>query len=179
MVGNLLPDFTKQISKTAYTHEVIQGVELHRFIDRYTDEHPIFKQSRNRISTERKRFSPILIDIFYDHFLAINWRQYSDNSLLDSTQFYYTQLSRADIQMPVRLQDTIKRMPEVDLLYNYRTFKGIEHAVNRVSQRIRFKNNLYGGVEELTNNFSALEADFHPFFMELEKAVEHYKQEAG
>ena len=54
--------------------------------------------------------------------------------------------------------------------------KGMEHAVNRVSQRIRFENNLYGGVEELENNFADLEADFHPFFMELQDAVSDYKE---
>ena len=175
MVGNLLPDFTKQISQHAYSHEVLQGVELHRFIDSYTDSHPLFKQSRSRISTERKRFSPILIDIFYDHFLAINWSQYSDESLLESTQFYYLQLDQANISLPLRLTEAIERMPKIDLLYNYRTLKGIEHAVNRVSQRIRFENNLHGGIVELENNFVDLEADFHLFFSDLQEAVKRYK----
>lgn len=176
MVGNLLPDFTKQISGQEYSHEVLQGAELHRFIDRYTDKHPIFKQSRSRVSTERKRFSAVLIDIFYDHFLAKNWDLYSKDSLLESTQFYYLQLSQAEMPLPLRLTEAIARMPKIDLLYNYRTLKGIEHAVNRVSQRIRFENNLHGGIEELENNFLELEADFHRFFVELQDAVTDYKQ---
>ncbi|MGB5965431.1 MAG: ACP phosphodiesterase [Sulfurimonadaceae bacterium] len=49
-------------------------------------------------------------------------------------------------------------------------------AVNRVSQRIRFENNLHGGVEELENNFADLEADFHPFFAQLQDAVKSYKE---
>ena len=175
MVGNLLPDFTKQISKREYSHEVLQGVELHRFIDQYTDNHPLFKQSRSRISTERRRFSPVLIDIFYDHFLALNWEQYSNSSLLESTQFYYQKLAQAEIPLPARLSEAILRMPKIDLLYNYRTLKGIEHAVNRVSQRIRFENNLHGGIVELENNFVDLEADFHLFFSDLQEAVTRYK----
>ena len=175
MVGNLLPDFTKKITEQEYSNEIIQGVELHRFIDAYTDKHPVFKQSRSRISTERRRFSAVLIDIFYDHFLAINWEQYSSNSLLESTQFYYTQLSQAEMLIPVRLEEAIERMPKIDLLYNYRTLKGIEHAVNRVSQRIRFENNLHGGIVELENNFVDLEADFHLFFTDLQEAVSRYK----
>ena len=171
MVGNLLPDFTKQISGQAYSNEVLQGAELHRFIDRYTDSHPIFKQSRSRISTERRRFSGVLIDIFYDHFLAINWDLYNNDSLLQSTQFYYLQLCQAEMPLPLRLTEAIERMPKIDLLYNYRTLKGIEHAVNRVSQRIRFENNLHGGIVELENNFAELEADFHLFFRDLQEAV--------
>lgn len=175
MVGNLLPDFTKQINEQAYPPEVMQGVALHRYIDRYTDNHPIFKLSRSRISTERRRFSAVLIDIFYDHFLAMNWEQYHPIPLRESTQFYYNQLAQAGITLPLRLSDAIERMPKIDLLYNYRTLKGIEHAVNRVSQRIRFENNLYGGIVELEENFAELEADFHLFFNELQEAVSRYK----
>ncbi|MDA3946814.1 MAG: hypothetical protein PF439_09065 [Helicobacteraceae bacterium] len=72
MIGNLLPDFTKQISEEEYSAEIMQGVRLHRFIDTYTDAHPIVQQSKERISSQRRRFAPILIDIFYDHFLAIH-----------------------------------------------------------------------------------------------------------
>ena len=175
MVGNLLPDFTKQINEQTYTHEVLQGVELHRFIDAYTDSHPIFKESRSRISTDRRRFSAVLIDIFYDHFLAINWEQYHPKPLHESTQFYYTQLAQAEMPLPVRLEEAIERMPKIDLLYNYSTLKGMEHAVNRISQRIRFENNLHGGIVELENNFTDLEADFHLFFSDLKEAVARYK----
>ena len=176
MVGNLLPDFTKQISEKEYSPEVLQGVDLHRFIDAYTDSHPMFKASRRKVSTGRRRFSAVLIDIFYDHFLAINWEQYHHKPLLESTQFYYTQLAQAEMPLPARLSEAILRMPKIDLLYSYSTLKGIEHAVNRVSQRIRFENNLHGGIVELENNFADLEADFHLFFSDLQVAVTRYKE---
>ena len=66
-------------------------------------------------------------------------------------------------------------MPQIDLLYNYQTLKGIEHAVNRTAQRIRFENSLHGGIEELTENYDFLENDFHLFFADLQKAVKDYK----
>ncbi len=176
MVGNLLPDFTKQIITEEYSPEVIQGAELHRFIDTFTDKHPVFIESKRRVSTERRRFSGVLVDIFYDHFLAIHWEKYSNYNLRTSTLFYYEELSKTDEAIPGRLSEAIQRMPKIDLLYNYRTLKGIGHAVDRISQRIRFKNNLHGGVEELENNFSSLESDFHRFFPDLQKAVAAYKE---
>ncbi|MGB5965432.1 MAG: ACP phosphodiesterase [Sulfurimonadaceae bacterium] len=106
----------------------MQGVRLHRFIDTYTDAHPIVKQSKERISPERRRFSAILIDIFYDHFLAIHWEQYSSNSLLESTQSYYRFLAAANMSLTLRLTESIQHMPKIDLLYNYRTLKGMEHG---------------------------------------------------
>ncbi len=176
MVGNLLPDFAKNISEKDYAAEVMEGVRLHRFIDAYTDTHPIVRQSKKRISSHRRRFSPILVDIFYDHFLALHWDKYSTAPLLDSTQTYYAHLLKADMPLPTRLSESIQRMPKIELLYSYRTLEGIAHAVDRVATRIRFKNNLYGGVEELENNFTALEADFHPFFEQLQEAVKTYQE---
>jgi len=176
MVGNLLPDFTKKIDEKIYSADVIQGAQLHRFIDSFTDRHPLFIQSRSRISTERRRFSAVLVDIFYDHFLALHWERYGDRPLLESTRSFYEHLGRTEMPLPQRLADAIVRMEKIDLLFSYSTLDGIGHAVNRVSQRIRFKNNLYGGIEELEKNFSSLEADFHPFFAQLKEAVEAYKK---
>ncbi len=175
LVGNLLPDFTKNIHTQNYSETILTGVSLHRFIDQYTDAHPIVQESKKRISSHRRRFSGILVDIFYDHFLAIHWQQYQSQTLLESTQFFYAQLSKVESELPPRLSEAIARMPEIDLLYNYRTLKGIEHAVDRVSQRIRFKNNLHGGIIELEENFDTLESDFHCFFSDLQKAVAIYK----
>lgn len=175
MVGNLLPDFTKELKHPAYSPETLEGIALHRFIDRYTDTHPVVKRSKEKISSQRRRFSGILIDIFYDHFLALHWQKYHPQSLYESTQFYYRELAKTTLPLPPRLNEAIVRMPQIDLLYNYRTIKGMGHAIDRVSQRIRFKNALHGGCEELVENFDALEVDFHLFFSDLREAVSLYK----
>ena len=175
LVGNLLPDFTKKIESQNFSEAVLDGVRLHRFIDQFTDAHPIVKESKKRVSPYRSRFSGILIDIFYDHFLAIHWQEYRQESLRTSTELFYKQLSQAEVKLPPRLSTAIARMPEIDLLYNYRTLEGIAHAVDRISQRIRFENTLQGGVIELEENFEMLESDFHLFFEDLQDAVTHYK----
>jgi len=175
MVGNLIPDFTKTLVHETYSSEVIEGIALHRFIDQYTDKHSIVKESKARISKERRRFSAILIDIFYDHFLAKHWELYTTSTLRESTHLYYKQLALSTIHLPKRLEEAIIRMPQIDLLYNYQDLKGMEHAVNRLSQRIRFENNLYGGIVELEENYLELEADFHHYFRALQIAVDIYK----
>ena len=175
MVGNLLPDFTKTLQHPDYTPDVLEGIALHRFIDAFTENHPVVKQSKERISSKRRRFSGILIDIFYDHFLALYWETYNTKTLSKSTQHYYYQLTITTVPIPTRLKEAIIRMPKIDLLYKYKTIQGIEHAVNRVSQRIRFENQMHGGVEELENNYEMLEKDFHLFFVTLQKAVKNYK----
>jgi len=175
MVGNLLPDFSKKLAEPAFSQELLDGIALHRFIDSFTDTHPVVQHSKASISPRRRRFAGILIDIFYDHFLALHWEQYHQQTLYESTQYFYRELAKVRAPLPQRLQEAIARMPQIDLLYNYRTLRGMEHAVDRVAQRIRFKNELHGGVVELTENFEILEADFHLFFSDLREAVTVYK----
>ena len=159
-------DFVKGDVTNLYNTEIVNGILQHRLIDKYTDTHPIVKISKNRIS--RKRFSGILIDIFYDHFLAIHWQEYSAENLNNVVNCWYEKLKMpTTIDIPKNLQFTIEKMSEYNLLQSYSTLDGIDCSVNRVSEKIRFKNNLNGGVEELINNYDALEKDFSIFFPQL------------
>ena len=173
LYGNLLGDFVKGSSHGYLDQEIVDGIKLHRAIDKFTDSHPVVIQSKNRISKERKRFSGIMIDVFYDHFLAMHWNIFSSAGFNIQTQEWYKKLnSESDIELPERMQVTIRKMQENDLFSMYKTFDGISIAINGISRRIRFENLLAGGGEELADNYSELENDFHIFFPELIRFVQ-------
>ena len=77
-LGNLLADIVKGSDLDGMPPEFLAGVRCHRAIDSFTDSHPVPRRSRVRIAGEWGRFSGILIDVFYDHFLAVNWDRYAD-----------------------------------------------------------------------------------------------------
>lgn len=52
-------------------------------IDAYADTHPAFRRSRARVSVQRRR--RIMVDLFYDHFLAVHWRRLAE-SLPDESE---------------------------------------------------------------------------------------------
>ena len=54
---------------------------LHRRIDSFADTHPAFRRSRGRVSAARRRVAGIMVDMFYDHFLARHWGQFSGQRL--------------------------------------------------------------------------------------------------
>src|SRR4051812_26307099 len=87
-IGNLMGDFVKSASldPNTYSAPMRRGITLHQKIDAYTDTHPVFQISRTRISAPRRRYAGILIDIFYDHFLATHWSDFSPQPLPDFTQ---------------------------------------------------------------------------------------------
>ena len=77
ILGNLIADAVKGRQFDNYNINVQKGILLHRYIDKFTDTHPIVKQSKQRLENDYKRYSGIIVDIFYDHFLSANFKTYS------------------------------------------------------------------------------------------------------
>ena len=167
LIGNLLGDFVKGSIENIYSTPIIKGIYLHRKIDSFTDSHPVFRSSKRLIGLDRRRFSGMMIDIFYDHFLAKNWSQYSNIGLNDFTNRVYQVLQENKNILPERLKSILPDMIAYDWLASYRETSTINRAINGLSRRIKRKNNLFGGVEELFLNYQQLQADFSVFFPEL------------
>ena len=176
LLGSLLADFVKGNSYQAFNAEIMAGIKLHRMIDKYTDFHPTVKLSKRRISKKRRRFAGVLTDIFYDHFLAKNWSRFSDTRFSWQIGRWCQGIqaaSRAGIPEGFKLM--LDRITLKDLLNSYRTINGIGQAVDRLSDRVRFKNSLFGGGEELVNCYHLLDKDFNHFFPQLTEYVEKIK----
>ncbi len=77
LVGNYIADGIKGEDKSNYKPGVIKGVQLHKKIDDFTDTHPIFKTSAKRLTENYGHYAWVIVDIYYDHFLANNWNKYT------------------------------------------------------------------------------------------------------
>ncbi len=167
LIGNLLGDFVKGSIENIYSTQIIKGIYLHRKIDCFTDSHPIFRSSKRLISLNRRKFSGMMIDVFYDHFLAKNWSEYSNIGLNDFTNSVYQVLQENKNLLPERLKSILPDMIANDWLASYRETSTINRAINGLSHKIKRENNLLGGVEELFLNYQQLQVDFSKFFPEL------------
>ena len=170
-LGNLLGDLTKGKERTNLSKEILRGIADHQKIDIFTDSHPIVKQSKQRIVPQYRRFSGILVDIFYDHILARNWPNYSDISLEYFASEIYISFEPYLDQIPRRASNVIQRAIADNWLTSYRDLYGIEQSLKRISWKLtRHRNkyfNLCPAIEELINNYQELEMDFRLFFPEL------------
>lgn len=167
LLGSLMGDFVKGPLTDRYPPGIAQGLILHRQIDAFTDAHARVRASRLRVSAPRRRVAGILVDLFYDHFLARHWSQYSDQDLHTFAQRVYQLLAaRMDI-LPDRLREMADRMRAHDMLTSYRRVENIHIAVDRISLRLKRSNRMAGAAEELEANYGGFEADFRAFFPEL------------
>jgi len=177
LLGNLMGDFVKGRIDNTYPDVITNGLILHRQIDKFTDNHTVFKESRQRISGELARFSGVLVDIFYDHFLAVNWPRFSSVPFEHQTD-QWIELLEGDMGFPlpeklVFVLDAIKRDK---MLHLYQTTDGVEFVLQRLSNRIRFDNNISDGIHDLLKNYHELDDDFNRFFPELIAYTESIKR---
>lgn len=181
-LGGMLGDFVKgplDSLQRQYPAEVVAGIALHRRIDGYTDAHAAFRRSRQRVSSPRRRFSGVMVDMFYDHFLARHWSDFCAQPLDAFTAETYALLSRNLALLPPRLADVVPRMRASDWLGSYREIEAIGIALDRIAaSRLRQENTLAGAVEELLAEYEGYEADFRAFFVD---ALSHFdlKPECG
>jgi len=76
LIGNLIGDFVKGKQMDAYSEQLKNGIQLHREIDHYTDHHNVTLKSKKRLRSQFRHYSGVIVDMFYDHFLAFHWNKY-------------------------------------------------------------------------------------------------------
>lgn len=176
LLGNLLGDFVKgTAAKEQYDLAIQSGIELHRKIDAYTDAHQIVRDAKRIISPMRRRFAGILVDLFFDHFLALRWNDFHLMRLEEFAQWTYRTIQQTDVSLPERLRHMLPFMIKEDWLTSYREIDSVGQAVNGISRRLKRENTLAGGIEELMANYDEFEAVFQSFFPELIEFVKTQK----
>ncbi|MFD2168260.1 ACP phosphodiesterase [Thalassotalea euphylliae] len=166
-VGNLMGDFVKG-NKLDYLPPPMEvGVYLHRHIDKFTDQHPSVEPLKSLLSKERRRFSGIIADVTFDHFLAKHFEKFSSDTLEVFAQQCYEELAANKTHMPEKMALMVTRMISGNWLLAYREPVAIADALNGISRRIRFENKLMGAGEEVMPAYQVYEQAFLDFFPEL------------
>lgn len=174
-LGNLLADLVRGDDRAAMSADFLLGVRRHQAIDSYTDAHPVVRRSRSRIGPEHRRFSGVLVDVFYDYFLATNWARYSSQPLAEFTAGFYADVRACPLELPESARITVDRIIRHDLLGAYWSLAGVEQSLRRLSLRLevrwRRKFALEGAVADLRTHESELADDFAAFFPQLQAHV--------
>ncbi len=166
-VGGVIGDFVKgrlDPLPAGLSAALAAGVMLHRRVDSYADGHPAFLRSRARVSPERRRVSGIMVDLFYDHFLARHWACFSDQALREFTAQTYHILECHPEPLPEAFLPVLARMAADDWMAAYAEVAHVARALDRMAEfRLRRPNPLGGAGEELVRDYAGFEADFLDF----------------
>ena len=166
-VGGLLGDFVRGDFRGKFSETIEREIEIHRSIDSFTDTHAIVKQSKQRVSASRKKYAGVLIDMFYDHFLAVVFESYAGVAIEEFSAKVYRALSESETYLPAELYARIAWIHEHSLLNSYVRIEGIGRALYGISRRLKRENPLPEGIFDLKNNYDDLRKDFEIFFPNL------------
>jgi len=177
LVGQMLGDFLEPGWRERFPLGIIRGVELHQQVDRFTDTHPVFGQSRRRLGDSYRLSAGVLVDVFYDHFLARSWERYHpERPLLEFTRHVYDTLARHEPLLTGRLRYVLPSMSSHDWLGSYGDLHAVDRALRGISRRLSRPNPIGSGGQALREHYAELETDFHAFFPELEAFVAQWPE---
>jgi acyl carrier protein phosphodiesterase len=166
-IGNFMADGIRGKHFESYPTEVQKGIILHRAIDTFTDAHPIFRQSTKKLHENYHHYAGVIVDVFYDHFLAKNWINYSDEKLdLFVERFYQSLHNNPDI-LSDRTKGMMPYMIEHNWLVSYQTVEGINRILTQMDHRTKNESKMRFATNELSEFYSEFETEFSEFFKEL------------
>jgi acyl carrier protein phosphodiesterase len=167
MIGNFIADHIRGNNYKGFSKEIQQGIFMHRAIDTFTDAHKIVRKSKRRLHQRYGHYDGIIIDIFYDYFLAKNWGNYSSIPLDIYTHSVYTLFDSIKLELPIKSQHFIKYMIEYNILFNYQYKEGIAKVLNGMNSRTKGKSQMHLAIEDLNLLEEELQEDFTLFFKDL------------
>ncbi len=170
-IGNFIAD---SIRGKQYEHlpiDIQRGIVLHRAIDTYTDSHPVFRQSTKRLHERYHHYAGVIVDVFYDHFLAKNWSKYSEEPLDDFVGRFYQSLQDHFELLNEKTQNMVPYMIKYNWLVNYQYKESIARILFQMDQRTKNNSQMQYSIEELDQFYSEFEAEFTLFFEDLKTYV--------
>ncbi|MFN8713091.1 MAG: ACP phosphodiesterase [Bacteroidota bacterium] len=177
LVGNLIGDAVKGRSLVAFSEPVQQGIRMHRAIDYFTDTHPAVSRSKDRLRSKFNHYSGVITDVFYDHILARNWSDYSDEPLAQYSQRIYGLLERHWLIFPPRIQFMFPYMKQNNWLLGYADVQGIHRALSGMAKRTAFVSHMEEAAQFLERDYLLYKQDFEIFFPSLVEHTRVFREE--
>jgi acyl carrier protein phosphodiesterase len=167
LVGNLIADSVKGNQVALFPKQVANGILLHRQIDTYTDAHETVRKSVGTIRKEAGKYSGVVVDIYYDHFLARKWSEFSNIPLSQFTVSAYRILGNHHYLLPGRVKRMLPYMIAQNWLNSYANLKDLRRIFWGMDRRTKFISGMSRAVDILESHYDSLEKDFEDFYPEM------------
>ena len=167
LVGNMISDFVKGKKKYDYPEQIQQGISVHREIDRFTDVHPVTKEAKQIFRPAYRLYAGSLMDVVYDHFLALDENEFTDKILKEFTLNTYALLDQFKDLFPEKFNRMYPYMKAQNWLYNYRYRQGIEKSLAGVVRRAKYLEESDTAYLLFNEHYDQLKNSYQLFFPEL------------
>lgn len=167
-IGNFVGDAVKGSDYKQYPAGIQLGILLHRQIDSFSDAHPLVREAVALGRTSFGRYSGVVTDILFDHFLAIHFREYSNRRLNSFAYQFYGALLLNYRHLPPRFQGFLWHFILTNRLGCYASFKGIHRSLDIMAQYRGLQVQPDAAIDFLREHYRELDNLFRQFFPELQ-----------
>jgi acyl carrier protein phosphodiesterase len=137
-IGNFVADFITNRQLPDFSAGVQRGIWLHREIDAFTDSHPIVKQSTKRLHPFHHKYSPVIVDVYYDYLLAKNWDTFFELNIKNSTLEVEPESAVDSENLVFGVEKTFQRDPSVYLpIFVKNTYKLLTDRQLELPERLQ------------------------------------------
>lgn len=174
LIGNYIADFVKGKKYLDYPDAISKGIIMHRNIDFFTDGHEMFRKGKKRLFPIYRHYSGVIMDMYYDHFLARFWGDYSQINLEDFSKSVYETIQENWEYLPEKSKYMFPYMKNGNWLLRYSTTMGIDQSLNGMSRRLNNNSKLELAVNQLHEYYDEYKSEFESFMPELNEQFKDF-----
>jgi acyl carrier protein phosphodiesterase len=167
IVGNFIADHIKGKKYESYPDAIAEGILMHRSIDAYTDTHDSFRKSRKRLWPKYRLYSGVIVDMFYDHYLASNWSVYSEQHLEVFARNIYEIIAANWDLLPYESKYMFPFMRNGNWLVRYAETEGIHQSLSGMARRAKYHSKMEEAVHDLRLHYDLFQEEFNEFIADI------------
>ena len=175
-IGNFIGDSVKGKKYMEYDADIQTGILLHRQIDSFTDSHPVFKASSRIFRSSYGKYSGVVTDIVFDHFLSTNSLYFNKKTLKQFARSFYILLMKKHKILPSKVKKFAPFFISKDRLSNYASISGIQEVLHTMSKYTSLPEQSSAGIKDLKKNYNILSSNFELFFEDVKDFSAQYLQ---
>jgi acyl carrier protein phosphodiesterase len=171
-LGNFIGDFVKGNKYLDYPEQVAFGIQLHRNIDSFTDQHSHVREFAGILKPGYGRYSGIVADVFMDHFLAANWTLYSVDTLRQFSKHAHSVFLSNFGLLPFKVKQFLPFLIQHKRFESYADRENMFQVLEIMARRTSLPYKSDWAMQVLNQEYDQLGHLFQSFFAELIEYVE-------
>jgi acyl carrier protein phosphodiesterase len=167
LVGNMISDYIKGKKKFDYPDNIQKGIMLHRAIDNFTDTHEATKEGKQIFRPHYRLYGGAFMDVVYDHFLALDENEFTEQSLFDLSQQVYSSIDRHTAWLPDKFARLFPYMKSQNWLLNYRVPAWIARSMEGVVRRSVYMTESATAYELFEEHYQLFQQCYRQFWKDM------------
>lgn len=174
LMGNFLADMLDLHETEKLPEAYQQGVKLHRLIDSFTDTHPVVSEVNKLLHPNHHKYAPVVSDVIFDYFLALNWSKFESRPLESFCQMVYQIIGDHMHLLSGRKRNMVEHMVADNFLMKYTNIEGMQFVFNKMSARSRYVSNFPKAIEDIEIHYDEINRLFNLFYPDLVGEVNRF-----